>query len=135
MSPPQVVAKLSIFRAQVSLERRAWTEMKRQPHLVVSGSQVIVDLALDRLRENLGGLDLHHDAAVDDHVEPIVADRYRAVSDDGIDLTFHDVPELLELALQCVRINPLEKTVSERVVDGEERFDDPFRGLVIQKWF
>ena len=72
----------------------------------------------------VGGLDLDHDAIVDDHIETLLAELLTFVHHRDPDLASHFVRSRQQLALESLEVKVLEEAVSERVVDLEERTDD-----------
>jgi hypothetical protein len=71
----------------------------------------------------VGGLDLDHDAIVDDHVETLLAKLHAFVHHSDADLASHLVPSRQQLALESLEVQVLEEAVSKRVVNLEERTD------------
>jgi len=72
----------------------------------------------------VGGLDLDHDAIVDDHVESLLAKLTALVHHSDPNFASDLVPSRQQLTLESLEVKVLEEAVSERVVNLEERTDD-----------
>ena len=72
----------------------------------------------------VGGLDLDHDAIVDDHVESLLTKLPALVHHSDPNFASDLVPSRQQLTLESLEVKVLEEAVSERVVDLEERTDD-----------
>ena len=87
-------------------------------------AQIVEELASRVLLQIVGGLDLDHDAIVDDHVESLLTKLPALVHHSDPNFASDLVPSRQQLTLESLEVKVLEEAVSERVVNLEERTDD-----------
>ena len=87
-------------------------------------AQIVEELASRVLLQFVGGLDLDHDAIVDDHVESLLTKLPALVHHSDPNFASDLVPSRQQLTLESLEVKVLEETVSKRVVNLKEGPDD-----------
>ena len=82
----------------------------------------------------VGGLDLDHDAIVDDHIETLLAELLTFVHHRDPDLASHFVRSRQQLALESLEVKVLEEAISKGVVNLEKRADYRVNQLFDAEW-
>ena len=98
--------------------------MQDQTDFQSTGPQVVQRLTSSKRRKYRRGLQFHNNSRINDEIKPYCCQWFASIRNRNYQLSVHGVAARPEFTLQCERIDSLQKTEPESIIDLEERAND-----------